>query len=48
MHRRFRLDAAYGLAQFRYVEPNVRVIVGTLELPAFAGDLKRLTALVND
>lgn len=48
MHRLFRLGQAYGIRQFRYFEPNVRMVVGTVELPEFVRDLKRLTALVND
>ena len=48
MHRLFRLGQAYGIRQFRYFEPNVRIVIGKVELPEFVRDLKRLIALVND
>ena len=48
MHRLFRLGQAYGFRQLRYLEPNVRIVVGSVEMPELANDLKRLLALVND
>lgn len=48
MHRLFRLGQAYGIRQLRYLEPNVRIVVATVELPEFVRDLKRLITLVND
>jgi hypothetical protein len=48
MHRLFRLGQAYGIRQLRYFEPNVRIVVGAVELPEFVHDLRRLVALVND
>lgn len=48
MHRLFRLGQAYGIRQLRYFEPNVRLVVGTVEIPEFVRDLRRLIALVND
>lgn len=48
MHRLFRLGQAYGIRQLRYFEPNVRIVVGTVEIPEFARDLHKLMALVND
>jgi hypothetical protein len=48
MHRLFRLGQAYGIRQLRYFEPEVKIVVGTVELPEFVGDLRRLLGLVND
>ncbi len=48
MHRLFRLGQAYGIRQLRYFEPNVKVVVGSVEIPEFVRDLRRLVALVND
>jgi hypothetical protein len=48
MHRLFRLGQAYGIRQLRYLESEVKMIVGTDDLPAFAKDLRKLLSLVND
>jgi hypothetical protein len=48
MHRIFRLGQAYGMRQLRYFESDVKVVVGSVEIPEFIDDLKRLAALVND
>jgi len=48
MHRLFRLGQAYGIRQPRYFESEVKMIVGTDELPEFAKDLRKLLSLVND
>ncbi len=48
MHRLFRLGQAYGIRQLRYLEPNVRIVVGSIEIPEFVRDLRSLVCLVND
>jgi hypothetical protein len=48
MHRLFRLGQAYGIRQLRYFEPEVKIVVGTVELPEFVKDLRRLLGLLND
>ncbi len=48
MHRMFRLGQAYGIRQLRYLEPEVKIIVGSVEVPDFVRDLRRLLTLVND
>lgn len=48
MHRLFRLGQAYGIRQLRYFEPEVKIVVGTVELPEFVSDLRRLLGLLND
>jgi len=48
MHRLFRLGQAYGIRHLRYLEPEVKIIVGTFDLPDFLRDLRRLLSLVND
>ena len=46
MHRLFRLGQAYGIRHLRYLEPEVKVVVGSFEIPDFLRDLRRLLALV--
>lgn len=48
MHRLFRLGQAYGIRQLRYLEPEVKIIVGSVEMPEFLCDLNKLLSLVND
>lgn len=48
MHRLFRLGQAYGIRQLRYFESEVKVIVGSVEVPEFVRDLHKLRALLND
>ena len=48
MHRLFRLGQAYGIRQLRYLEPEVKIIIGSVEVPEFLLDLKKLLGLVND
>lgn len=47
-HRLYRLGQAYGFRQMRYFESDVRIVVGTVEIPEFIRDLGSLRALVND
>ena len=48
MHRLFRLGQAYNIRQFRFFESNVKLVIGTYDLPSFIEDLKRLKELLND
>jgi hypothetical protein len=48
MHRLFRLGQAYDIRKLRYLEPNVKLIVGSTEIADFVRDLARLKKLVND
>jgi hypothetical protein len=48
MQRLFRLGQAYGLRQLRYFEPEVKIVVGTVELPELIRDLRRVLDLLND
>lgn len=48
MHRLFRLGQAYGIRQLRYFESETKIIVGTVEVPEFVDDLRRLRSIVND
>lgn len=48
MHRLFRIGQAYGIRQLRYLEPEVKIIIGSVEMPEFLRDLKNLLDLVND
>ena len=46
--RLFRIAQAYGIRQLRYLEPNSRVVVGSVEVDGLIADLQRILALVND
>ncbi|UUZ65000.1 hypothetical protein LP417_09970 [Polaromonas sp. P1-6] len=48
VHRLFRLAQAYNIRQLRFLESNVKLVIGTYELPEFVKDLERLKKLVND
>jgi hypothetical protein len=48
MHRLFRLGQAYNIRKLRYLEPNVKLIIGSTEISEFVRDLERLKKLVND
>jgi len=48
MHRLFRLGQAYGIHQLRFLEPEVKIIIGTVDAPKFVHDLRKLRGLVND
>lgn len=48
MHRLFRLGQAYGIRQLKYLGPDVKIIIGSVEMPEFLRDLKKLLTLVND
>lgn len=48
MHRLYRLGQAYGMRQLRYFESEVRIVVGSVEIPEFLADLRRLKGLLND
>ena len=48
MHRLFRLGQAYGIRQLRYLEPDVKIVVGSVEIVDFLKDLRRVLELVND
>lgn len=48
MHRLFRLGQAYGIRQLRYLEPDVKIVVGSVEMVDFLKDLRRVNELVND
>ena len=48
MHRLYRLGQAYGIRQLCYLESEVKVVVGMVEVPEFVSDLRRLLTLVND
>jgi hypothetical protein len=48
MYRLFRLGQAYGIRQLRYLEPEVKIVVGTADVPEFVSSLRRLLALLND
>jgi hypothetical protein len=48
MHRLYRLGQAYGIRQLRYLEPEVKIVVGSTEMGEFLKDLRGLLALVND
>jgi hypothetical protein len=48
MYRLYRLGQAYGMRQLRYLESGVRVVIGSVEMPSFVGDLHRLRRLLND
>lgn len=48
MHRMFRLGQAYGIKGLRFLEPEVKIVVGSVDVPNFVRDLHRLLALVND
>ncbi len=48
MHRLYRLGQAYGMRHLRYLESDVKIIVGTPELQSFSKDLSKLRALLND
>jgi hypothetical protein len=48
MHRLFRLGQAYNIRQLRYLEPNVKMVIGTVDIPNLVSDLNRLKQLVND
>ena len=47
MHRLFRLGQAYGIRQLRYFESDVKIVVGSTEMPSFLRDLRRVFDLVN-
>jgi hypothetical protein len=48
VHRLFRLGQAFNIRHLRYLEPNVKLIVGSTEMVDFTKDLARLKTLVND
>lgn len=48
MHRLFRLGQAYGIRQLRYLESDVKIIIGSVEIREFVRDLHKLRGLVND
>ncbi|MDI5933752.1 hypothetical protein [Halomonas kalidii] len=48
MHRLFRLGQAYGFRQLRYFESDVKLVVGSIEVPEFVRDLEKLHKLLND
>ena len=48
MYRLFRLGQAYGIRQLGYLQPGVKVLIGSVELPEFADGLRWLRTLVND
>jgi hypothetical protein len=48
MYRLYRLGQAYGMQQIRYLESGVRVVIGSVDMPSFVGDLHRLQKLLND
>jgi hypothetical protein len=48
MHRLFRLGQAYNIKKLRYLEPRVKLVIGSTEISDFMSDLDRLKKLVND
>lgn len=48
MHRLFHLGQAYNIRQLRFLEPNVKLVIGSVEIPDLVNDLNRLKQLVND
>lgn len=48
MFRMFRIGQAYGIRQLRYLDSDVKIIIGQVEMPAFVKDLHRLLELIND
>ncbi len=48
MFRMFRIGQAYGIRQLRYLDSDVKIIIGQVEMPAFVNDLHRLLDLIND
>lgn len=48
VHRLFRLGQAFNIRHLRYLEPTVKLIVGSTEMLDFTKDLERLKTLVND
>lgn len=48
MYRMYRVGQAYGIRQLRYLESDVKLIIGSTEMASFLRDLARLMELVND
>lgn len=48
MYRMFRLGQAYGIRQLRYLDSDVKIIIGKVEMASFVKDLHRLMDLIND
>ena len=48
MFRMFRIGQAYGIRHLRYLESDVKIIIGQAEMPSFLKDLHRLLELMND
>lgn len=48
MHRLFRLGQAYGINQLKFLESEVKIIIGSVDVPRFVHDLHKLHGLVND
>jgi hypothetical protein len=46
--RVFYLGLAYGVRQFRFLRPGSKILIGSLELPEFVRDLRRIRDVVND
>ena len=48
MYRLYRIGQAYGYRQLRYLESEVKIIIGSTDLPEFKTDLESVRQLVND
>lgn len=48
MFRMFRIGQAYGIRQLRYLDSDVKIIIGKVEMAAFVKELYRLLELIND
>jgi hypothetical protein len=48
MYRLYRIGQAYGYRQLCYLESEVKIIVGSTDLPEFKANLEGVRQLVND
>lgn len=48
IRRLFRLGQAFNLRQLRCLEPDVKVVIGNVDVPELVRDLEQLKRLVND
>ena len=47
-HRIYHLGCAYGSRTLASLRPGVRLVIGTVNIHAFARDLREILVLVND
>ena len=48
MHRLLHLGQASNIRQLRFLEPNGKLVIGSVDIPDLVNDLNWLKQLVND